>query len=155
MIRNISHLRNISNSMSATLADVPPIFQMVNNFFSVVNTSIARIRDRFDERDISITINEVIEGNISWNVRMQWGDVQGRQHEKIMNGLFEIPATTETRLMMEMQYRHYITPVSGTGNNRELVEFDEMWYNGITYVRMLEFIRALEGWMMSVELDRS
>lgn len=152
MIRDISQMRNIYG-MPATVTDISPILEMVNNFFSVLNVSIARIRERFHDRDIRLTVNEVIEGKISWTVRMQWSsETPRRQHEKVMNGLFEIPATTEMRPTMEMQYRHYIIV---DAQDRQLAEFDEMWYNTITYVRMLEFIQAFETWMMSVELDHS
>jgi hypothetical protein len=150
MIRNIDQSLT-SSHISTNIVEVSPIYIMVNNFFSNLKSYISNLRNVFPDREITLSTHEIIEGNIHWNLKMVWCDVNGRRHDKVINGLFEIPPTTKSSPMMEFQYRHYITDLT---NVRDMVEFEEMWYNTITYVRVLEFIREIDNYMKSVQLDR-
>ena len=154
MIRELSQSNNIFTH--AISHGQNSYFVMINNYFSVLNTTIAHLRDTFPDRELTLTINEVAEGKITWRLLMQWEDVQGRWHKKFVMGLFEIPATTEKSPFMEMKYYHSIYRVEmGQRVVDEVVECDEMWYHQITYVRMVEFIHVIETWMKCVELDRA
>jgi hypothetical protein len=153
MIRGLSQS---NNTVSSRIFHHDPnsYLMMINNYFSVLNTIITHLRDIFPDRELTLSVGEVIEGNIHWKLQMQWDDIQGRQHVKTVRGLFEIPATTEKRPFMEMEYRHSISHVEMGENVTETAEYDEMWYHQITYVRMVEFIHEVERWMKCVELDR-